>query len=37
LVDRVTNAKVNKIVTIKEGQGIIEQKDFRIVSPAAGR
>ncbi len=27
-VDKVTGAKVNKILTIKEGQGLIEQKDF---------
>lgn len=27
-VDRVTDAKVNKVLTIKEGQGVIEQKDF---------
>ncbi|HEY0005695.1 MAG TPA: CRTAC1 family protein [Pyrinomonadaceae bacterium] len=31
-VDRVTNANVNKILTVKEGQGIIEQKDFRNLS-----
>lgn len=28
-VDKVTGAKVNKILTIKEGQGLIEQKDFK--------
>jgi hypothetical protein len=35
LVDKVTNATVNKIVTVKEGQGIIEQKDFKRVIAAA--
>jgi hypothetical protein len=29
VVDKITNANVNKIVTVKEGQGVIEQKDFR--------
>ncbi len=29
VVDKITTANVNKIVTIKEGQGLIEQKDFR--------
>ena len=28
-IDKVTNVGVNKILTIKEGQGIIDQKDFR--------
>ena len=28
-VDKVTNISVNKILTIKEGQGLIEQKDFK--------
>jgi hypothetical protein len=32
VTDKVTNANVNKIVTIKEGQGIVDQKDFRTVS-----
>ena len=27
-IDRVTNLDANKIVTIKEGKGVIEQKDF---------
>jgi hypothetical protein len=27
-VDRIPNLKVNKIVTIKEGKGLVEQKDF---------
>jgi len=31
VVDRITNASVNKILTIKEGQGLVEKKDFRIV------
>lgn len=29
-VDKVTGANVNKMLTIKEGQGLIEQKDFKI-------
>ena len=29
VVDKVTNANVNKILTIKEGHGLIEQKDFK--------
>ena len=33
LVDKITNAGVNKIVTVKEGQGIVEQKDFKRVAP----
>jgi hypothetical protein len=32
VTDKVTNANVNKIVTIKEGQGLVDQKDFRTVS-----
>jgi enediyne biosynthesis protein E4 len=28
-VDEVTNISANKILTIKEGQGLIEQKDFK--------
>jgi hypothetical protein len=27
-VERVTGAPVNKILTVKEGQGLVEQKDF---------
>src|SRR6266700_1185490 len=27
-IDKVTNVGVNKILTIKEGQGIVDQKDF---------
>ena len=34
VVDKVTNAKVNSLVVIKEGQGIVEQKEFK---PAARR
>ena len=30
VIDKVTGANVNKILTIKEGQGLIEQKDFKI-------
>jgi hypothetical protein len=29
VIDKVTNVSANKIVTIKEGQGLIEQKDLR--------
>jgi hypothetical protein len=29
VIDKVTGANVNKILTIKEGQGLIEQKDFK--------
>ena len=32
VTDKVTNANVNKIVTIKEGQGLVDQKDFRTAS-----
>jgi hypothetical protein len=32
VVDKITNASVNKILTIKEGNGLIEQKDFKSVS-----
>ena len=28
-IDKIADAGVNKILTIKEGQGIVEQKDFR--------
>src|SRR5260370_30499680 len=28
-VDKVANVAVNKIITIKEGQGLVEQKDFK--------
>jgi hypothetical protein len=28
-VDKVTNAKVNSLITIKEGQGVVEQKEFK--------
>ncbi len=31
-IDRITNANVNKVLTVKEGQGIIAQKDFKSVS-----
>src|ERR1051325_4081330 len=32
VTDKVTNANVNKIVTIKVGQGLVDQKDFRTAS-----
>ena len=28
-VDKITDAKINSIVTIKEGVGIVEQKGFK--------
>ena len=28
-IDKVTNVGVNKILTIKEGQGLVDQKDFK--------
>ena len=31
-VDKVADASVNKILTIKEGQGVVEQKDFKKVA-----
>ena len=33
VVDKITNAGVNKILTVKEGKGLVEQKDFK---PARG-
>ena len=32
-IDKITNAGVNKIVTVKEGQGMVEQKDLKRVAP----
>jgi hypothetical protein len=37
VVDRITNANVNRILIVKEGQGVIEQKDFKRVAAAAVR
>jgi hypothetical protein len=37
LVEKITNANVNRILTLKEGQGIIEQKEFKRIAAAAGR
>jgi hypothetical protein len=31
VVDKITNANVNKIITVKEGRGVVEQKDFKRV------
>jgi hypothetical protein len=28
IIDRISNLNANKILTIKEGKGVIEQKDF---------
>ena len=32
-VDKITGAAVNKILTVKEGQGLVEQKDFNKGAP----
>ena len=37
VVDKITNANVNRILIVKEGQGVIEQKDFKRVAAAAVR
>ena len=29
IVDKISNANVNKILTVKEGQGLVDQKDFK--------
>jgi len=29
VVDKITNAQVNKVLTVREGRGIVEQKDFK--------
>jgi len=34
VVDKITNANVNKIITVKEGRGVVEQKDFKRVAMA---
>ena len=34
VVDKITNANVNKIITVKEGQGVIEQKDLKRAAAA---
>jgi hypothetical protein len=31
-IDKITGAKPNRMLTIKEGQGIIEQKEFKVVA-----
>ncbi len=31
-VDKVTNAKPNRVLTIKEGQGVVEQKEYKITT-----
>jgi hypothetical protein len=31
-VDKITDAKPNRVLTIKEGQGIVEQKEFKAAS-----
>jgi len=37
VVDTVTGIGVNKIVTIKEGKGLIEQKDFARIKKSIAR
>ena len=37
VVDKLTNATVNKIITVKEGQGITEQKDYKKLTASASR
>jgi hypothetical protein len=32
VVDKITNANVNRILTVKEGQGVVEQKEFKRVA-----
>jgi hypothetical protein len=32
VVDKITGASANRILTIKEGTGLVEQKDFKSVS-----
>ncbi len=29
VIDKITDARVNKILTVKEGKGLVEQKDFK--------
>ena len=36
-VERITGAPVNKILTVREGQGLVEQKDFNRAAAAAPR
>jgi hypothetical protein len=36
-VDKINNAQVNKVLTVKEGQGLIAQKDFKSLSAAKNR
>lgn len=31
-IDKITDAKVNKLITVKEGHGVVEQKDFKVVA-----
>ncbi len=37
VVEKITNANVNKILIVREGQGIIEQKEFKRVAVAVRR
>ncbi|HEX7173971.1 MAG TPA: CRTAC1 family protein [Pyrinomonadaceae bacterium] len=30
-VDKITDARPNRVLTVKEGQGVVEQKDFKVV------
>src|SRR5213078_2174140 len=36
MVDKITNVNVNKLLTVKEGQGLIEQKDIKGAILATG-
>jgi hypothetical protein len=33
IIDKVADTAVNKVLTIKEGQGLVDQKDFRNGAP----
>ena len=37
VVDKITNVNANKFLTIKEGQGLVEQKENRKIAPTTGR
>jgi enediyne biosynthesis protein E4 len=37
VIDKITNVNANKFLTVKEGQGLIEQKETRKTAPATGR
>jgi hypothetical protein len=37
VVDKITNVNANKFLTVKEGQGLAEQKEARKIAPTTGR